>query len=71
MAFSRKMLAVLQKVDAARGEYFACLRASANSDARLREARKRSESAKRKPPKLVSANDAGKIQVPKRRAGAG
>ena len=40
MAISPKMLAVLRKVDAARAEHFAGLRASAEQDAERARARK-------------------------------
>jgi len=57
MAISAKMLAVLQKVDAARAEHFAGLRASAARDAaqaRAQKAAKKAQAAKKpaikKPP---------------------
>lgn len=53
MAISPKMLAVLQKVDAARAEVFAGLRESAKREALLRAARKQVPNAKRKPPTKV------------------
>jgi len=50
MALSPKMLAVLQKVDAAREEFIAGLRESAKQEAQLRAERKQVPNAKRKPP---------------------
>ena len=56
MAISPKMLAILQKVDAARVEHFADLRASAERDAergRAQKAAKKTQAAKKpqaKPP---------------------
>ena len=53
MAISPKMLAVLQKVDAARAEHFAGLRASAERDAeqvRAQKAAKKAQAAKKKSP---------------------
>ncbi|MEX2220601.1 MAG: hypothetical protein WEG40_02290 [Candidatus Rokuibacteriota bacterium] len=51
MALSAKMLAVLQKVDAARAEFFAGLRESAKQEAQVRvEKKKRMTNAKKKPP---------------------
>jgi hypothetical protein len=54
MAISPKMLAVLQKVDAARAEHFAGLRASAERDAeqtRAQKAAKKTQAAKKIPTK--------------------
>jgi hypothetical protein len=48
MALSAKMLAVLQKVDAARAEFIAGLRESAKQEARVRVERKKQQ--KKKPP---------------------
>lgn len=50
MAVSPKMLAVLQKVEAARAQFLDGLRQSAKREARLRAATKQAMSAKRKPP---------------------
>jgi len=51
MALSAKMLAVLQKVDAARAEFFAGLRESAKQEAQVRvERKKQMSNAKKKPP---------------------
>jgi hypothetical protein len=51
MALSAKMLAVLQKVDAAREDFFAGLRESAKQEAQVRvERKKRMTNAKKKPP---------------------
>jgi hypothetical protein len=52
MAISPKMLAVLQKVDAARAEHFDGLRASAARDAeqaRAQKAAKKAQAAKKPP----------------------
>jgi hypothetical protein len=50
MALSAKMLAVLQKVDAAREEFFASLRESAKQEAQVRAERKQMTNTKKKPP---------------------
>jgi hypothetical protein len=57
MAISPKMLAILQKVDAARVEHFADLRASAERDAergRAQKAAKKTQAAKKLPSKTPS-----------------
>jgi hypothetical protein len=52
MALSAKMLAVVQKVDAARAEFFAGLRESAKQEAQVRVERKKQQmtNSKKKPP---------------------
>ena len=50
MALSAKMLAVLQKVDTAREEYFARLRERTKREAQVRAQKKQVTNAKRKPP---------------------
>ena len=50
MAISPKMLAVLQKVDAARAEHFAGLRETAKQEAQMRAKAKKAQAAKKKPP---------------------
>jgi hypothetical protein len=49
MALSSRMLAVLQKVDAARAEHFAGLRETAKREALARAETKKRQAAKRKP----------------------
>ena len=50
MAISPKMLAVLQKVDAAEAEYFAALRTKARNDRLRLEKAKKGLAAKKRPP---------------------
>jgi hypothetical protein len=56
MALSAKMLALLQKVDAAREEFFVGLRESARREAQVRVERKKQQmtSAKKKAPMKVA-----------------